>query len=187
MKKIVLITFLFALVPNFSNAQYLSKLKMNYEGNFTTQDGKAFDVVTFEEKGATELFDMVKKNVALAFRSPKDVESNVDDKIISIYGYAPKCTFFTAPGMKFYLSFHFSLKFQFKDGKIRIEVPVLSEMEGSAWPTLQMTFKAKGIFSKDGVLSEKPKKRQTVTMLEDYFNGLINRIINGDDKANEDW
>ena len=160
---------------------------MNYEGNFTTQDGKDYDIVTFENKKDTTLFNMVKKNVALAFRSPKDVESNIDDKIISIYGYAPKCTFFTAPGMKFYLSFHFSLKFQFKDGKIRIEVPVLSEMEGSAWSTLQKTFKAKGIFDKRGVLSENPKKRQTVAMLEDYFNDLINRIINGDNKANEDW
>lgn len=186
MKKI-LATLLLTLVSNFSNAQYLSKLKMNYDGNFTTQNGKDFDVVKFEEKDATELFDMVKKNVALAFRSPKDVESNIDDKIISIYGYAPRCTFFTAPGMKFYLFFHFSLKFQFKDGKIRIETPILSEMEGSAWPTLQKTFKAKGIFNREGALSENPKKRQTVTMLEDYFNDLINRIINGDAKANEDW
>lgn len=41
--------------------------------------------------------------------------------------------------------------------------------------------------SKDGVLSDKPKKRQTVTMLEDYFNGLINDIINGNERAKEDW
>ena len=86
-----------------------------------------------------------------------------------------------------YLSFHFSLKFQFKDEKVRIEVPALYEMEGSAWPTLQKTLKAKGIYSKDGVLSDNPKKRQTVTMLEDYFNDLLNRIINGDAKANDNW
>ena len=175
------------LVSGVSNAQYKSNLKMNFDGNFTTQDGKDYDVAIFEDKSATELFDKVKKNVALIYRSPKDVESNVDDKIISIYGNAPKCTYYTAPGMKFYMSFHYSLKFQFKDGRIRIEVPVLCEMRGSAWSTLQETFKAKGIFSKEGVLSDKPKKRQTVTMLEDYFNDLINRIINGDAKANEDW
>lgn len=160
---------------------------MNYEGNFTTQDGKNYDVALFEGKDATELFEMVKKHVALAYRSPKEVESNVDDKVISIYGYAHNCTYFTAPGMKFYLSFHYSLKIQFKDGKIRIEAPILYDMEGSAWETLQKTFKAKGIFSKDGVLSDKPKKRQTVTMLEDYFNGLINDIINGNERAKEDW
>lgn len=186
MKKII-VTLLLVLMSGLSNAQYVSNLKMNFGGNFTTQDGKDYDVVVFEGKDATELFEITKKHVALTFRSPKDVESNIDDKIISIFGYAPKCTFFTAPGIKFYLSFHFTLKFQFKDGKIRIEVPVLSEMEGSAWPTLQKTFRAKGIFSKDGVLSENPKKRQTVTMLEDYFNDLINRIINGDAKSNEDW
>lgn len=170
-----------------SNAQYVPDFKMNYDGNFTTQEGESYDVAIMEGKSATELFDKVKKNVALVFRSPKDVESNVDDKIISIYGYAPRCTYFTAPGIKFYLSFHYSLKFQFKDGRIRIEVPGLYEMEGSAWENLQKTFRAKGIFSKDGVLSDNPKKRQTVTMLEDYFNDLINRIINGDTKSNEDW
>lgn len=194
MKKIMIIALMMVGMTAYAqetststNAQYISNLKMNYEGNFTTQDGKGYDVAMFEGKNATELFDMVKKNVALVFRSPKDVESNVDDKIISIYGYAPKCTFFTAPGMKFYLSFHFSLKIQFKDEKIRIEAPALYEMEGSAWPTLQKTFKAKGIYSKDGILSDNPKKRQTVTMLEDYFNDLLNRIINGDAKTNEDW
>ena len=172
---------------SISDAKYVSNFKMNYDGNFSTQDCKDYDVAVIEGKDATELFDLVRKHVSLAFRSPKDIESNINDKIISIYGYAPKCTFFTAPGFKFYLSFHFSLKFQFKDGKIRIEAPILSEMEGSAWPTLQKTFKAKGIFSKEGVLSDNPKKRQTVTMLENYFNNLINRIINGDSKANEDW
>lgn len=78
---------------------------MNYDGNFTTQDGKDYDVALFEGKNATELFDMVKKNVALVFRSPKDVESNVDDKIISIYGYAHNCVKFTY-GLPFVLSFH---------------------------------------------------------------------------------
>ena len=186
MKKIIT-TLLFVLVSNFSNAQYLSQFKMNYEGNFTTQDGKDYDVAMIEGKDASELFDMVKKNVALAFRSPKDVESNVDDKIISIYGYAPRCTYMAVPGWKYYLSFHFSLKFQFKDEKIRIEAPGLYEMEGSVWPTLQKTFKGWHIFNKDGVLSKKENNRLLVTMLEDYFNDLINRIINGDAKANEDW
>ena len=175
------------LISSAINAQYVSKLKMNYDGSFTTQDGKFFDVAVIDGKDATELFDMVKKHVSLAFRSPKDVESNVDDKIISIYGYAPRCTYYTAPGMKFYLSFHFSLKFQFKDGRIRIDLPILYEMEGSAWENLQKTFRAKGVFSKEGVLCDNPKKRQTATMLEDYFNRLINDIINGNVRANEDW
>lgn len=186
MKKI-LVTFIFVLVSNMLNAQYVPKFKMNYDGNFTTQDGKVYDVAVLEGKNATELFEMVKKNVALVFRSPKDVESNVDDKIISIYGYAPQCTYMAVPGWKYYLSFHYSLKFQFKNEKIRIEAPSLYEMEGSAWSTLQKTFKGWHIFSKDGVLSKKENNRLLVKMLEDYFNGLINSIINGDSKSNEDW
>lgn len=186
MKKFILL-ILVILVCGIAKAQFTSRFKMNYDGGFTTQEGKSFDVAIFDNKDATELYDMVKKNISLTFRSPKDVESNVDDKIISIYGYAPRCTFFTAPGMKFYLSFDFSLKFQFKDGKIRIEAPILYEMRGSAWENLEKTFRAKGIFSRDGVLSDNPKKRQTVTMLEDYFNKIINDIINGNYRSNEDW
>lgn len=161
---------------------------MNYDGNFTTQDGKDYDVAMFEEKNAKELFDMVKKNVALVFRSPKDVESNVDDKIISIFGYASNCVSFNWGISPFILSFHYSLKFQFKDGKIRIEVPILSDMEGAYYySSLQRLFAAASIFNKNGVLSEKPKKRQVVIDIENYFNDLINRIINGDPKANDDW
>ena len=186
MKKI-LATLLLVLVSNMAKAQYISNLKMNCDGLFTTENGKDYDVAVFEDKDATELYDMVKKNVALAFRSPKDVESNVNDKIISIYGYAPQCTYMAVPGWKYYLSFHYSLKFQFKDGKIRIEVPRLYEMEGTHWPTLQEVFKGWRIFNKDGILSKKEKDRLLVTMLEDYFNDLINRIVNGDSKSNEDW
>ena len=185
--KQILVTLIFVLVSSMSNAQYVPDFKMNYDGNFTTQKGESYDVAVMEGKSATELFDKVKKNVALVFRSPKEVESNVDDKIISIYGYAPKCTYMAVPGWKYYLSFHYSLKFQFKDGKIRIEAPGLYEMEGSAWSTLQKTFKGWHIFNKDGELSKKEKNRLLVTMLEDYFNDLINRIINGDTKSNEDW
>lgn len=186
--KQLLATFLFILVSSISNAQYVSHLKMNFDGNFTTQDGKDYDVAVFEDKNATELFEKVRKNVALIYRSPKDVESNVNEKIISIYGYAPNCVSFNWGISPFILSFHYSLKFQFKDGKIRIEVPILSEMEGAYYYTsLHQLFVAASIFKKNGALSEKPKKRQVVIDFEDYFNNLINRIINGDAKANEDW
>jgi len=171
-----------------SNAQYVSHLKMNFDGNFTTQEGKDYDVAVFEGKNAIELFDKVKKNVALIYRSPKDVESNVNEKIISIYGYASNCVSFNWGISPFILSFHYSLKFQFKDGKIRIEVPILSDMEGAYYySSLHRLFAAASIFDKNGVLSKKPKKRQVVITLEEYFNDLINRIINGDSKSNEDW
>ena len=185
--KHIFVTIILILVSGVSNAQYKSNLKMNFDGNFTTQDGKDYDVAVFEGKDATELFNMVRKRVALAFRSPKDVESNVNDMIISIYGYAPQCTYMAVPGWKYYLSFHYSLKFQFKDEKVRIEVPRLYEMEGSAWSTLEKTFRGWRIFNKNGELSKKEKDRMLVIMLEDYFNDLINRIINGDSKSNEDW
>jgi hypothetical protein len=99
MKKI-LGTFIFVLMSTMSNAQYVSNFKMNYDGNFTTQEGEHYDVAVMEGKSATELFDIVKKNVALAFRSPKEVESNVDDKIISIYGYAPPMYLFGCSWME---------------------------------------------------------------------------------------
>lgn len=186
--KQMFVTLLFVLVPNISDAQYSSNLKMNVDGNFTTQDGKDYDVAVFEGKNSIELFDKVKKNVALIYRSPKDIESNVDDKIISIYAYASNCVRFNWGISPFILSFHYSLKFQFKDDKIRIEVPILSEMEGAYYYTsLHELFIAASIFKKNGSLSEKPKKRQVVIDFEEYFNNLINRIINGDSKSNDDW
>jgi hypothetical protein len=186
--KHIIASFLLLFVSGISDAQYVSNLKLNYDGNFTTPDGKDYDVAEFEGKDATDLFEMVNKHVALVYRSPKDVESNINDKIISIYGYARNCTIISW-GIKMYLSFHYSLKFQFKDGKIRIEVPVLFDMEGFCYGgyTFHEALMAADIFNKKGVLSEKPKKRKTVIMLEDYFNDLINRVINGDEKAKGEW
>lgn len=186
--KYLLVSFLLLFVSGISDAQYVSNLKLNYEGNFTTPDGKDYDVAVFEGKDATELFEMVNKHVALVYRSPKDVESNANDKIISIYGYAPNCTKISW-GLKMYLSFHYSLKFQIKDSKVRIEAPMLFEMEGFCYSgyTFHDALMAANIFNKKGVLSEKPKKRETAIMLEDYFNDLINRIINGNEKTKEDW
>ena len=79
--KQLLASILLLLVSSISDAQYVSNLKMTYEGNFITQDGKDYDVAVFEGKDATELFEMVNKHVALVYRSPKDVESNINDKI----------------------------------------------------------------------------------------------------------
>ena len=184
--KYITTVLMFCMFSAISNAQYVSNLKIHYEGYFTTQDGKDYDVAVFEGKDATELFEMVKKHVALIFNSPKDVESNVDDKVISIFGYASNVVSFTY-GYRFYISFHYSLKFQFKDGKIRIEVPVLTKMEGYFLPTLNDMFKNAHVFNKHGVLSDKPKKRKIATDIEDYYNDLINRIINGNSKAKDDW
>lgn len=186
MKRVIL-CFMYLMSCCMLDAQYVSKFKMNYDGTFTTQDGKRYDVVEVEGMSATDLFDLVKKNIALAYRSPKDVESNVDDKIICIYGYAPNCTYYTAPGVKFPLTFNYTIKFQFKDEKIRVDAPNLYEMRGSVWETLQKVFRAHNIYSKNGVLSNKDNKRITVTLLEEYFNGIINEIINGNEQANEDW
>lgn len=181
------ISMLLLLICSISEAQYISNFKMNADGTFTTQDGKNYDIAIMEGKSASELYDLINKHVLLAFRSAKDVQSNINDKIISIFGYAPNCTYFTAPGMKFWLSFNFNLRFQFKDGKIRIEAPTLCEMRGSAWPTLEKTFRAKGIYNKDGVLNKKESKRVTVSLLEEYFNKLIDDIINGNERSNDDW
>ena len=54
------------------------------------------------------------------------------------------------------LKLNYEGNFTTQDGKIRVEVPILNDMEGSPWPTLQKTLKAKGIFNKDGVLSKSP-------------------------------
>ena len=65
--KQILVTFIFVIVSSMSNAQYVPDFKMNYDGNFTTQEGESYDVAIMEGKSATELFDKVKKNVALVF------------------------------------------------------------------------------------------------------------------------
>ena len=53
--KQILATLILLLASSLAEAQYVSKFKMNFEGNFTTQDGKDYDVAVIEEKCSTSL------------------------------------------------------------------------------------------------------------------------------------
>ena len=171
----------------FVCAQSPVNFKLQSDATFKTIDGKEYVVIHEEGKSASELYNEVLSSITLLYNSPKDIVSKVENSTISINGINRDCV--TAIGMfgvKVVLSIQYILQFQFKDGRIRVEAPILSRVFSETMdvqPTIPDWLKAQKYF-KDG--KPNPKKQSTIDDFENTLNGLINRILTSK-KVEEDW
>ena len=120
MKKALFICgFLMLVMSSFSQKEVEFFLQSN--GSFLTADSSDYVVVPFEGKTASELYSMVKSNAMSLYRDPKEVMSEDENVAIKIcelknidenlyYDYYGDCSFL----------------FQFKDGKIKVDAPSVS-------------------------------------------------------------
>lgn len=188
MKK-VLLSLALASLALIGFAQ--SNFSINNKCGFDAPEGKNFMVIPFEGKSAHELYDMVRVNVGKTYNSPKEVMSVVEDKSISIYATADgiyKDNFFLVTGT--YQS-KYSLNFEFKDGKIKVDAPLLGsgmvKYSNGKFESFDDTAEelTKHLFEKNG--EPKKKKLNKIKAIEGYFNNLINKLITVNNTAEEDW
>lgn len=187
MKKIIAI--IVAMLPLVTFAQSFT---LTPNGLVNAEDTTKHFVVVEVPGTKSELFAKAKTAVTAMWNSPKDVMSCNEPDIITVNGYNGDAIYRKLLGAKYYFSFNYRLQLQFKDGKIRIDAPVVDKAElqnnkgtlyfccgkdsfsGSAY-----------VFNKEGKVKYKDQKKQ----LEDYLNGLIatlvDKIKNG--ASNEDW
>lgn len=189
MKKI-LFTILAMMCLTNIYAQQTVDFKLQPDGSFINQsDGKDFEVLTFDGKTKDELYSEVLIAVTKLYNSPKDVISKVDGELISINGISQNCVTLKAMmGVRVSFSIQYILKFQFKDGKLRVDAPVVSRFfsDGapdispfSGWLDVQNVFK-KG--------QPNPKKQSTIDDFNNTLNDLLNNIIsNMGSKSGDNW
>ena len=185
MKRILFIVFI--IIPLLGHSQIPVEFKLQSDGSFKTVDGNEFVVVQKEGKSASELYNEVLQSVTLQYNSAKDVVSKVDNSVISINGIASDCVQMSGMlGVKVVFSIQYILQFQFKDGKIRVEAPVLSRLFTKDTPDIKPIsgwLKVQSVFKKD---KPNPKKQSTIDDFENTLNGLINSILTPQ-KAQDDW
>ena len=163
MKRILsLLMFLTCLVVQAQERKV--EFKLQPTGCFQTEDGKDFVVVEFEDKSADELYSMVKTNVMTTYNSPKEVMSE-SDGVITIFAYEKNIWYAKSLGATGLYDGNYKLIFRFKDGKVRVDAPSISDvftLSGGAFTnTIGIDDKGRNIYPKSvNNLFIKGKKEQ---------------------------
>lgn len=165
------------LLPFMAAAQYFT---LTPEGWKNAEDNTLDYVVVPMEGTQAELFQKAKTAVTATYKSAKDVMSFNEPDIITVNGYTD-CIFIKRMGMRFDFGMRYTMQILFKDGKIRFNVPDAYEAELKGKPgfislrpgSTGFMGNTEYVFDKNGKLKKKDQKQQ----VEDYFNGLVQTII----------
>ena len=188
MKKVL--ALIMVLLPIMAAAQTFT---LTPQGFVNADDqSKAYVVVEIPGTQA-ELFAKAKTAVTSMWNSPKDAMSNDEPNLIVVNGYSPNAAHFKKWGRDNTFEMDYRLQIQFKDGRIRIDAPVIGRLdyangqgamliEAGDNSTSQHITRA---FEKNG----KVRFAEFNKNVEDYFNGLVATLIgkmqNG--VSDEEW
>ena len=190
MKKF-LFSLLLAVIAVGASAQKDSTNLIWFEiqkgGFFATEDGKDFIVYKQEGKTAKELFDMVCVNVGKIYQSPQNVMSTVEGKSVSIRAISQSCLYRKLLGMKDYYTVHYNLFFEFKDGRIKINAPVINSIYSSNHNEAYFSKIAKSYFTSKGEKKKSADEYRVTAEL--YFCKLLSDIVGKyeDKTKKDDW
>ena len=163
----------------FADAQELVEFKLQRSGAFLTAAGEEYAVVEFQGKTAEELYQMVKDNVSEYYENPEDILTEEDNKL-TVRGGCKDFVMWTFMMVATQFGAFYDLTFRFKDGRIRIDAPVIEdELIATASVMKKGTsasFKSMlGSFYKNGELKEKSKPK--VIQIENYINTTVNQLL----------
>ncbi len=188
MKKLFLFFILF-LFAGISFAQDID-FRIQPDGSFLNyKDNKDYVVIEYPDKTKNELYTNILTSVTKLYNSPKDVISKVENEVISINGISSDCVMLSGwLGVKVYFSIQYGIKFMFKDGRMRVDAPIIIRLYNdsdsdikpiSGWLSVQ------GIFKKG---EPNPKKQNTIDDFNNTLNNIILDIINDrNNPSNDEW
>lgn len=167
------------LLPFVASAQFL---KVTPEGLKSSEGNNTYNVIDFEGKTASELYDASVMYVNETFKNPELViKANIKDKKLR---YSQMTTMKVSNGpIKIPVDITFHNELSFKDGKVKYEIVALDmgmfNFKGNIW-------KGYPIWNeKNGKLRLEEEKNE----LEAYFNGVIRDYVLSikDNNNNDDW
>lgn len=175
------------------NSQTIVKFNLKPNGTFLADDEKSFVVVEYNGKTAQELYSMVKSNVMTLYNSPKTVMSENEPISLSIRALSGVIheTYKLGGGFVSYKA-HYNLVFHFKDGRIKVDAPVIDrnlDVDATGVP-VPKTFVGlvDDWFDKKGNVKNKSEKNKN--KIEATFNYPINYLLGNykdNNQSDEDW
>jgi len=198
MNKIIFICFAFLMICLGAQAQDRKvDFKLQPNGTFLSEDGSDFIVIEFDGMTAEELHSMVKNNVMSLYNSPKDVMSESGNNVITIFAIEKNIWQVKSLGATGIYGGHYKLVFKFKDGRIRIDAPIIDnklEMTDGAFTNtigipsnVDLSKTAKKLCN-----SKKEKDKLKKASIESIVNDPINYLLGlsqsqKHNDADDDW
>jgi len=177
MKKIISLIIAIMSVCTI-NAQ---SFKINRNGFFISDENKTFIVIEYAGKTKQELYNMVKQNIMTSYNNPNKVMSEDGSSTITVNGHGPIFKFKNG-GITHINNGNYTLSFQFKDGKIRVNAPTVV-MDGNM-KDLSNWYAFKRIWDKDG--NVKPDKQEYYDFINENMRLLITTLTTFKN-VEEDW
>lgn len=141
-------------------------------GNLSTSEGKEYVVYELEGWKQKELYDKMVLGISKLFTYPDKVMTKVENELITVNGYESEAFRWSV----IYVSYYYSIKFQFKDGKIRID-PVIRGYEGN-----------RGMASVSQWMSTQGNYNEVKPKFESAINNLIYMFLQKSfDTSDDDW
>jgi len=183
------VCLLLALVFSIGlNAQNIVNFSLSSDGTFSTEDKKTYSVVEYKGKTAQELYNMIKANVLTLYNTPKNVLNEIEPTNITIRAVSNvlHSTFGFGSGFTEYAA-KYTLVFQFKDGKKRVNAPeidsdLIVNASGIPCPKTFISL-IDDWFDKNGCV--KKRKQENVLKIEVQFNYLINYLLGNFEKKEQ--
>ena len=175
MKKILFIAVLCLTAVLSASAQV--EFKLGPDGTFHMKDGRNYAVVPFEKKSAHEIYQTLFVNVAEVYRDPKQkVIITLDGSSVNIRAYDPKLTY---AKMGENLGGYYTLNFEVKDVKVKIDAPVVDEILTRSKDGVRDKDFSKLVRSWYQEASLQAKYQDNASYTESEFNQFINGILTG--------
>lgn len=184
MRKILL--FVLFLSISFCGYSQLcfNECKLRFSG-----DNHDYIVKEFNGVDAERLYADAKNYIVSTFKSAKNVLSE-SGEILSINGVSNGDAYIKYMGTKLRLIIDYTLIVRVKDGKIRIDVPVINSIKTDTNPE-QVVYVKKGsnsmrtfyVYKKNGDIRYKDFEPTVL----DYFNKFINNLIAAIGSPDNDW
>ena len=180
---------LFALVLLVFNVhgqgKYFTLTKVGFIN--ASDSSKNYVVLPIDGKTQKELYSIFLNKLNGLFVSPKDVLNPVESESISVNGLAKRQVHDT---MNTAYDLNYTLVFQFKDGKIRVDHPIINKMIYYGISNYKEIYLNAGsnlfagytsIWNKKGLVKETAAKEE----LEYFFDAFIDELLNESKKVNE--
>ena len=112
-------------------------LRFTDAGLVSKQDpSKGYMVYEVPGLSASELKASTLNTISSLYSSPKDVVTNLSDNMIQLEGYVTRVYYSKAGDSLYPVDFSFNITIQFKDGKIRFNIPTIKQIYMTGVPLL---------------------------------------------------
>ncbi|MFR3058347.1 DUF4468 domain-containing protein [Phocaeicola coprophilus] len=181
MKKLFLI--LLAMFPIIAFSQNKANFIFKSDAAYHSADGNRFIVFEYPNMSKNELFNKIYLSASKLYTNPDKVISKVDGELISLHGISGNCIKW---GQWSYFSVEYVIKFQFKDNKIRVDVPEIVNFyndDGRSYGSPLGWLRTQRIFTEEKTTD----KEIVIKGFEDAVNDVINSVLYNAFNDDNDW